>query len=76
MVFAGSGAAYGFGLARADSAALHAAFDGVAFDAGRRFRLEIGDGGQAQAFAALVERSGAEPRAPTSPSASIPSTPR
>ena len=60
VVFAGSGAAYGFGLARADSAALHAAFDGVFFDAGPRFRLEIGQSGQAQAFAALVERAGAD----------------
>ena len=60
VVFAASGAAYGFGLARADSAGLHAAFEGVRFDAGHRFRLEVGDGGQAQAFAALVERSGAE----------------
>jgi methylmalonyl-CoA mutase len=60
VVFAGSGAAYGFGLARADPAALHAAFEGVDFDAGSRFRLEIGEKAQAQAFAALVERSGAD----------------
>lgn len=60
LVFAGSGAAHGFGLARADSASLHAAFDGLRFDAGHRFSLEIGDFAQAEAFAALVERSGEE----------------
>jgi methylmalonyl-CoA mutase len=61
IVFAGSGAAYGFGLARADSASLHRAFAGVAFDRGHAFRLELGDAAQAESFAALVERSGAEP---------------
>lgn len=60
VVFAGSGAAYGFGLRRADSASLHKAFDGVSFDAGGRFNLEVADAGQSEAFAALVERSGAE----------------
>jgi methylmalonyl-CoA mutase len=58
IVFAGAGAAYGFGL---DAARLERAFDGVAFDRGSAFRLELGDSAQAQAFAALVERSGAEP---------------
>ncbi len=60
VVFGASGAAHGFGLARADSPSLHVAFDGVRFDAGHRFSLEIGEYEQAKAFAALVERSGAE----------------
>ncbi len=60
VVFAGSGAAYGFGLARADPASLHKAFDGMRFDVGARFGLEVGAFSQAEAFAALVERSGAE----------------
>ena len=58
VVFAGSGAAYGFGLA--DSSRLDVAFDGVRFDAGHRLRLEIGDFAQALAFAALAERLGGE----------------
>src|SRR5579863_2633883 len=60
VVFAGSGAAYGFGLQGANSASLHAAFDGLPFDSGRRFQLDVADFGQSEAFAALVERSGAE----------------
>ena len=35
IVFAGSGAAYGFGLARWDSASLHKALDGVAIRFGK-----------------------------------------
>ena len=61
VVFAGSGAAYGFGLARWDSASLHKAFDGVPLDAGTRFTLDVGDFAQAEAVAALVERSGVTP---------------
>jgi methylmalonyl-CoA mutase len=60
VVFAGSAAAHGFGLGRADSASLAAAFDGLRFDAGHRFSLDPGEAGQALAFAALVERSGAD----------------
>ncbi len=57
VVFAGSRAAYGFGLA----GALDKAFDGIVFDAGPRFQLEIAGAAQAEAFAARVERSGADP---------------
>ena len=60
VVFAGAGAAYGFGLARWDSSSLHRAFADVAFDRGARFSLEVADSAQAEAFAALVERR-AEP---------------
>ncbi len=60
IVFAGAGGAYGFGLARADSASLHRAFADIRFDAGQRFSLDVADFAQAEAFAALVERSGAE----------------
>ncbi len=38
IVFSGALGAYGFGLRRFNSAALHKAFDGVRFDAGREFR--------------------------------------
>lgn len=60
VVFAGAAGAYGFGLARADSASLHRAFEGVRFDDSRRFELDLGPGGEAEAtgFAALVGRSG------------------
>jgi len=60
VVFKGSGAAYGFGLARADSAGLDRAFEGVAFDTGLQFNLELAEPAQAESFAARVERS-AEP---------------
>ena len=60
VVFAGAGAAYGFGLSRSDSAGLHRAFDGVRLDQGKRIRLEIADFEQARAFAALAVRSGAD----------------
>ena len=55
--------AYGFGLRRFDSATLHKAFDGVRFDAGANFELDLGPGGpdQALAFGALIERYGAKP---------------
>ena len=55
--------AYGFGLRRFDSAALHKAFDGVRFDAGASFELDLGPEGPDQAlhFGALIERSGARP---------------
>ena len=61
VVFAGAIGAHGFGLRRADSATLHAAFAGVPFARGARFELDLGRGGadQAEAFAALIERSGA-----------------
>ena len=64
VVFAGAAGAYGFGLAKADSATLHRAFEGVRFDAAQRFALDLGpDGeGQATSFAALAARSGVAPK--------------
>ena len=56
----GPAGAYGFGLARTDSEGLHRAFDGVRFDSGPRFNLDIGAFAQATAFAALIERAGVE----------------
>jgi methylmalonyl-CoA mutase len=56
VVFKGSGAAYGFGLARADAAGLDRAFEAVAFDSGLHFSLELAEAAQADSFAALVER--------------------
>jgi methylmalonyl-CoA mutase len=63
VVFSRAVGAYGFGLRRSDPATLHAAFEGVRFDAGARFELDLGrDGaGEALNFAALIERSGASP---------------
>ena len=63
VVFSGALGAYGFGLRRFDSATLHKAFDGVRFDAGANFELDLGSDGPDQAlrFAALIERSGAKP---------------
>jgi len=63
LVASGAIGAYGFGLRRFDSASLHQAFDGVRFDAGANFELDLGPDGPDQAlrFAALVERSGAKP---------------
>ena len=63
VVFEGAIGSYGFGLGKSDPAALAAAFEGVRFDFGPRFELDLGRDGraQAQAFAALVERSGALP---------------
>ena len=63
IVFSGALGAYGFGLRRFDSAALHKAFDGVRFDAGAHFELDLGPDGPDQAlrFGALIERSGARP---------------
>ena len=63
VVFSGAVGAYGFGLRRSDPATLHAAFEGVRFDAGPRFELDLGaDGpGEAMNFASLIERSGASP---------------
>jgi len=60
LVFAGAGGAYGFGLARTDAEGLHRAFDGIRFDGGARFNLDIGEFSPATAFAALIERSGAD----------------
>ena len=42
VVFAGAVGAYGFGLGRTDSATLHKAFEGVRFDAGQIFELDLG----------------------------------
>ena len=63
VVFSGALGAYGFGLRRSDSATLHAAFDGVQFDGGAHFELDLGPDGphEAAGFAALIERSGAKP---------------
>ena len=63
IVSSGALGAYGFGLRQFDSATLHKAFDGVRFDAGANFELDLGPDGPDQAlrFAALIERSGAKP---------------
>ena len=63
VVSSGALGAYGFGLRRFDSATLHKAFDGVRFDEGATFELDLGPDGPDQAlrFAALIERSGARP---------------
>jgi methylmalonyl-CoA mutase len=63
VIFSGALGAYGFGLRRFDPATLHAAFEGVRFDAGAHFELDLGREGpeQALSFAALIERSGARP---------------
>jgi methylmalonyl-CoA mutase len=60
VVSAGALGAYGFGLRQFDSATLHKAFDGVYFDWGANFELDLGPDGidQALRFAALIERSG------------------
>jgi methylmalonyl-CoA mutase len=63
VVFSAAIGSYGFGLRRFDSASLHKAFDGVQFDAGAKFELDLGADGpdRAMRFGALVERSGAKP---------------
>ena len=63
VVSSGALGAYGFGLRRFDSATLHKAFDGVYFDVGASFELDLGPGGldQALRFAGLIERSGVKP---------------
>jgi methylmalonyl-CoA mutase len=63
VVFSGGPGSYGFGLVSSDSATLHAAFQGVGFDAGTRFELDLGRNGvdDARGFGALIERSGADP---------------
>ena len=63
IVSSGALGAYGFGLRSFDSATLHKAFDGVRFDAGANFELDLGPDGPDQAlrFGALIERSGAKP---------------
>ena len=63
VVFSGALGAYGFGLGRFDSATLHRAFDGLRFDAGANFELDLGPDGPDQAlrFGGLIERSGARP---------------
>jgi methylmalonyl-CoA mutase len=63
VVFSGALGAHGFGLRRFDPATLHKAFDGVRFDAGAHFELDLGREGPRQAlgFADLIERSGVKP---------------
>jgi methylmalonyl-CoA mutase len=63
VVFSAALGAHGFGLRRFDPATLHKAFDGVRFDAGAHFELDLGREGprQALAFAALIERAGVKP---------------
>ncbi len=63
VVLSGALGAYGFGLRRFDSAALHETFEGVHFDAGAHFELDLGPDAPDQAlrFGALIERSGASP---------------
>ncbi len=63
VVFAGATGAYGFGLRRSDAATLSAAFDGVQFDAGARFELDLGPDGpvEALAFGKHIRDRGAEP---------------
>ncbi len=63
IVFSSAIGAYGFGLRRSDSASLHRAFDGVRFDTGANFELDLGPDGPDHAlhFGALIERSGAKP---------------
>jgi methylmalonyl-CoA mutase len=65
IVSSGALGAYGFGLRRFDSATLHKAFDGVRFDAGADFELDLGPDGPNQAlrFGGLIERSGVRPEA-------------
>jgi methylmalonyl-CoA mutase len=63
IVSSGALGAYGFGLRGFDSATLHKAFDGVHFDAGANFELDLGPDGPDQAlrFGALIARAGARP---------------
>ena len=63
IIFSGAIGAYGFGLRQSDSASLHEAFEGVRFDAGANFELDLGPDGPDHAlrFSALIERSGAKP---------------
>ena len=63
VVFRAAVGSYGFGLKRSDSATLHKVFDGIRFDSGSVFELDLGPDGPAQtlAFAALIERTGARP---------------
>ena len=51
IVFAGAIGAYGFGLKRNDPDTLRLAFDGVQFDAGARFELDLGPNGPEEALA-------------------------
>ena len=62
IVFSGAVGAHGFGLGRWDAASLERAFEGVRFDAGGRFELDLGPQAetQAEAFAQIVARSGVD----------------
>jgi methylmalonyl-CoA mutase len=42
VVFAGAASAHGFGLSRWDAASLSRTFDGIRFDGGSRFELDLG----------------------------------
>ncbi len=63
LVASGAIGSYGFGLQRFESASLHKAFEGVRFDTGASFELDLGPHGPDHAlrFGALIERSGAKP---------------
>lgn len=63
IVFRAAVGSYGFGLRRSDSATLHRVFDGIRFDSGAGFELDLGPDGPAEAlaFAGLIERTGARP---------------
>jgi methylmalonyl-CoA mutase len=65
IVFAGAAGAYDYGLARHDSASLDRVLEGVVFDAGARFEIDLGPGAaaEAEAVAALIARTGANPGA-------------
>ena len=77
VVFAGAIGAHGFGLRKFDPATLHAAFEGVRFDAGAHFELDLGTNGPREALASPRSSSDRAPARPTapSPSDSIPSLP-
>jgi methylmalonyl-CoA mutase len=65
ITFAGSVGAHGWGLAQGDSATLHRALEGVRFEEGARFELDLGleAAAHSRAFAGVIERSGARPEA-------------
>ncbi|MGO9742105.1 MAG: methylmalonyl-CoA mutase family protein [Roseiarcus sp.] len=63
IVFAGATGAYGYGLARADSPTLLRALEGVRFDEGATFELDLGpdQAVQARTFASVIGLAGVEP---------------